>query len=160
MYKKFKYLNLKTFLWKIVRITIQLEFDQVITDIRNINSQVIKWLFEYISMKYWVELYFKEYHYNHFISNIIEFLNAWILEIYEKLILIIFKNIYYKLMNLFIKRWESEYKIIDLLILKSVIHFWIIMNNQDYRYYFEKINFNIYKILSNEIKYNYIIDLE
>ena len=24
------------------------------------------------------------------------------------------------------------------------------MNNQDYRYYFEKINFNIYKILSNE----------
>ena len=110
----------KHFFEKITRVISQFEFDQVITDICNINSQVIKWLFEYISMKYWVELYFKEYHYNHFISNITKSLNSWILEAHKKSILTIFENIYHQLMIWFNIYHILKNKMIELLIIKII----------------------------------------
>ena len=94
-HKKFKNIELKIFLWKIIYIIIIKKFNKILFNMRIIDIYFINWFLNHILFEYWIKFYFLEWYYEYFIFNIIESLNSWFFEIREMSILMIFEYIHY-----------------------------------------------------------------
>jgi len=98
-HKKFKNKEPTQFLWKAASGTTQLEFNKALGDMGNIDPKAVTWLLEHIKPEHWAEIYFPGRRYGHLTSNIVESLNSWILEAYQKPILATFECIRNQLMR-------------------------------------------------------------
>ena len=74
--KQFKYLELKSLLWKAAYTKTEVEFNNILLNISKIDECAIPWLLQYAKPEYWTEVYFQGKRYSHLTSNIIESLNS------------------------------------------------------------------------------------
>ena len=110
MYKEFKHLQLKTFLWQAAEAITEHDFTKALAEIQGISQQAYIWLLSYAHPKYWAELYFPGRRFGHTTSNIAESLNAAVLEAREKPIVAMFEHIRHQLMNWYAKRRQIDAK--------------------------------------------------
>ena len=108
MYKEFKHLKLKTFLWQAARATTEEDFNKALAEMEGIDPRALQWLLNHSQPQHWAELYFPGRRYGHITSNIAESLNSSLLEAREKPILEMFEHIRQHLMS-----WYAERRQID-----------------------------------------------
>jgi hypothetical protein len=72
---KFKHPKLAELLWKAARATTVADFDDVLCQMREINSQCVIWLEANAHPRYWATVYFRGHRWGHLTSNISESLN-------------------------------------------------------------------------------------
>ena len=96
---------------------------------RTINPNAVTWLLEHAKAEHWAELYFPGRRYGHFMSNIAESLNSWLLDAREKPILVMFEQIRHQLMGWFTERRTLKDKTPGLLVAKSSEYLQAVINN-------------------------------
>jgi len=72
---KFKHPKLAELLWKAARATTVADFDDVLCQMREINSQCVIWLEANAHPRHWATVYFRGHRWGHLTSNISESLN-------------------------------------------------------------------------------------
>ena len=106
-HKKFKHPDLQKLLWKAAQAITREDFDDALAKM-TINDKAVPWLLNEAKPEYWVELYFRGNHWGHFMSNIAESLNKWILIAREQPILAMFETIRHQLMDWFTARRQQD----------------------------------------------------
>ena len=80
-------------LWQAAWATTVEAFNETVTKMELVSKEAKEWLFDNAPKEHWAELYFEGKRYSYYTSNIVEFLNSWILEACELPILPMFETI-------------------------------------------------------------------
>ncbi|MCO5564798.1 hypothetical protein L7F22_018466 [Adiantum nelumboides] len=70
--------------WVVAYASIVVDYEEAIKGIKAINDLAITYLLTTSLPSHWAIVYFKGKHYGHLMSNIVESLNAWLLEARDK----------------------------------------------------------------------------
>ena len=112
-------MELKTWLWKVLRALTKEEFDEALTKIKQINPQIVLWVSANTHPVHWAELYFRDRRYNYLTSNIAESLNAKLLPACEMPILVLLESIHSTLMDWFSQKRQLEVNTLSIIIRKT-----------------------------------------
>jgi len=164
LWKQFKHPDLKTFLWEAARATTEEGFHKALSGIEGISKKAIEWLLNHAAPEHWAELYFPGRRYGHMTSDIVESLNAAILQARDKPVLQMFEHTRVQLMEWYEKRRKidalgttPESQIIASHAAKKIQE---LRDWQARRYRIVSANDTIYEIFSLENTKNYVVKLE
>jgi hypothetical protein len=118
--KRFKYKDLTKLIWQAARATTEDEFMATCNSMRAINAKCVDWLYDNAHPRHWATVYFLGRRYGHFISNIAESLNSWLLQVRSLPIEAMLEAIREKMMRWYAERREYSVKHQELYLVPEV----------------------------------------
>jgi hypothetical protein len=154
--KVFKHKDLHALLYQAARATTAAAVNDAMAKMQAIAPESVPWLLDHAAPEHWVEYYFPGRRYGHITSNIIESLNAWLLEARNKPILVMVEQIRQQLMQWFNQRRDVDQNTQGLLVSTAAAKIQSLMLRAR-RYRLIKATDDVYEIYSTPTMREYVV---